>query len=106
MDSRPLGPLPQRAKELVDSIRSTLDTVESETTPETRAAAVAKIRAESAELVRLADEARRTERKVPEWVKWVSTELMRAAFKGILDVLLRIVPRFPRLQITLGVVWP
>lgn len=99
MQTESSHPLPPRAKELVESIKATL--ADPPPSPDARNAAVAKVETELAELIKLAKEASQPPDKVPGWVKWVLSQTVAAVLKGILDILLRTLPRFPRLTLNM-----
>lgn len=103
MFPRTSDPLPPRVEELVESIKSVL--ADPPDSPEARAAAVAKIEADAAELVKAAEEASRHAEKVPGWVDWVTSLLAKILLHGILDILLRILPRLSRSHIQVRLRW-
>lgn len=93
--------LPQRVRELVDSVKEQLSDLPAD--PEARTAAVVKINADLDELKSHIRKAPR--RKVPLLVKVVLAELGRHAFKGILDILLRWLSRLSGCRIDGRLAW-
>jgi uncharacterized protein (UPF0147 family) len=93
--------LPQRVRELVDSVKENLANLPAD--PEARAAAVVKINADLDELKSRIRTAPR--RKVPLLVRAVLAELGRNALQGILDILLRWLSRLPGCRIDGRLVW-
>lgn len=94
--------LPQRVKELVDSVKTDLTNLPEE--PEARAAAVVKINSDLEELKRQIREAPR--REIPLLVRVVLAELGRRVFQGILDILLRCLSRLSGCRIYGRLIWP